>query len=493
MPIEPAFTIALTAGLIFSSAAFAAQPTAAAPTPLPASPIKALLITGHNNHNWQYTSRLHEETLEATGRFDVDITDDPQTTLADAATLRQYTLFVLDYNDSQAPKPWGTAAQKNFIAAVSAGTGVVAIHSANNAFKGWAEYEKMLGLMWRDGTGHGKFHAFDIIFVDTQHPITAGLSTITAHPDELYHDLVNSQNAEYHLLAQAMSTKESGGTGKNEPMAFTLGFGNGKVFATPLGHVWPGSDDNKPSISNPAFKSLLCRGAEWAATGAVTLPAGWSDTRKHNTLSAAEKKEGWTLLFDGTTTGGWRGFKKDAFPAAGSGWAVRDGMLEHEAGKGGGDIVTAEQYQDFEFACDWRAAPGGNSGIMYRCTEDKNYPWETGPECQILDDTRHTDGKTPTRRAGTLYDVVACSADVARPAGEWNRAMIRVKGTRIEHWLNGFKVVDIDLNSEEYKKAHAASKWPGMPDYAKRAKGHIALQDHGDLVSFRNIKVRRLD
>lgn len=453
-------------------------------------PIRTLLITGHNNHNWQYTSRVHEDTLEATGRFAVDITDDPQATLADAAGLKKYQLFVLDYNDSHAAKPWGEAAQKNFVEAVNGGVGVVAIHAANNAFKGWSEYEKMLGLMWRDGTGHGKFHAFDVIFVDTAHPITAGLSTITAHPDELYHNLVNSQGAKYHLLAQAMSSTESGGTGKNEPMAFTLEFGAGKIFATPLGHVWTGSDSNKVSIANPAFKTLLCRGSEWAATGGVTLPATWSDVRVHNTLSESERQAGWTLLFDGKSAASWRGFKKDAFPA--EGWTVRDGAIIHEAGKGGGDIVTNEQYDDFEFACEWKVAKGGNSGIMYRCTEDKNYPWETGPECQILDDSNHADGKKPKTRAGTLYDIVGCAFDVCRPAGEWNQARVRVKGKHVEHWLNGFKVVDIDMASEEFKKLHAESKWPGMPDYGTRAKGHIALQDHGDEVQFRNIKVRPL-
>lgn len=470
--------VSLAAGLVASSSALAD------------GPIKALLITGHNNHNWQYTSRLHEETLEATGKFDVDVTDDPAAALADAGSLKKYQVFVLDYNDSHAAKRWGDAAEKNFASAVEAGTGVVAIHSANNAFKGWTQYEKMLGLMWRDGTGHGKFHTFDVIFTDTKHPITAGLSNLTGHPDELYHALVNSQNATFHLLGQAMSSKESGGTGKNEPMAFTLEFGKGRVFATPLGHVWKDDQGTKVSIVSPGFKTLLCRGAEWAALGTVSLPATWTDTRPHNTLSAQESKEGWKLLFDGKTTSAWHGYKKDAFPT--EGWIVQDGALVHAGGKGGGDIITNDSYQDFEFACDWKVAKGGNSGIMYHCTEDRNYPWETGPECQILDDANHQDGKKPKTRAGTLYDVLACNADVSRPAGEWNTARVVVKGTRIEHWLNGFKVVDIDTASDDYKKAIAESKWANAADYNKRPKGGIALQDHGDEVQFRNIKVRSL-
>lgn len=452
-------------------------------------PIRALLITGHNNHNWQYTSRVHEDTLEATGRFEVDVTDEPEKTLADAAALRKYQVFVLDYNDSHAPKRWGSVSEQNFLDAVNAGTGVVVIHAANNAFKGWTEYEKMVGLLWREGTGHGKFHRFDVEFVDKDHPITKGLADFKDHPDELYHKLVNTQNAKYSLLARALSSTESGGTGQQEPMAFTLEYGKGRVFATPLGHVWNGSDDQKVAVTDPQFRTLLCRGTEWAATGQVTLPATWYDASPLNTLSDEEERDGWKLLFDGKTTNGWKGWRKDKFPE--KGWSVKDGILS--VNKTGGDICTVEQFQDFEFKCDFRCAPSANSGIIYRATEDHNYAWETGYEFQILDDARHADGKKPKTRAGTLYDIIPCAHDVSRPAGEWNHAHIIVKGTRIQHYLNGFKVVDIDTASDEYKEAHAKSKWPGMKDFGTRVKGAIALQEHGDFVEFCNIKVKKLD
>lgn len=456
------------------------------------APIKTLLITGYNNHNWAYTSRLHKDTLEATGRFVVDVTDTPDKTLADAAAISSYQLFVLDYNDYSGPKRWsepGGAAEKNFVAAVRGGAGVLAIHSANNAFKGWAEYEQMLGLMWREGAGHGKFHEFTVKVTDKQHPVTSGLSDF-ATTDELYHKLTNTQKANYRLLAQAFDAREIGGTGENEPMAITLEFGKGRVFATPLGHVWKDAEETKVSIINPAFRAMITRAGEWAATGEVTLPATWGDVRKHNELTEGEKAAGWRLLFDGKTTGNWKGFKQPAFPQ--KGWIVKDGTLTHARQGGGGDLCTTEEFSDFEFQCDWRVEKGGNSGVMYRCAEDKTYPWETGPEMQILDDANHADGKKPKTRAGTLYDIYACAFDVSRPAGEWNTAKVVAKGDRIEHWLNGFKVVETVLWSEEFKAAHGASKWPGMPDYAKRAKGRIALQDHGDEVSFRNVKIREL-
>jgi len=451
-----------------------------------ATPIRTLLITGKNNHNWQYTSRLHKDTLEATGRFQVEICENPEVWLADADALAGFGLFVIDYNDSQDPKRWPSNCEANFAKAVESGTGVVAIHAANNAFKGWKEYEQMIGLLWRDGAGHGKFHTFDVEFTDPKHPITAGL-TMKGHPDELYHGQTNPQKAKYSLLAQAMDKKDIGGTGNNEPLALSLEFGKGRIFSTLLGHVWVDAGDSKVSITDPNFKTLLARGGEWAATGQVTLPVQWSDVRVHNTLTPKESAAGWELLFDGKTSS-LRGWKKTGWPT--EAWKIDGGTIMHEAGKGGGDLITPKEYGDFEFTCEWMVADGANSGIIYRCTEDHTYSWETGPEMQILDDAKHPDGKKPKTRAGTLYDILARSYDVSRPAGEWNTATVKVVGTKVEHWLNGFKVVDTDTSTPEFQEAFKVSKFPAMKDYNTKMRGHIALQDHGDLVRFRNIKVR---
>ncbi len=468
------------------AASFASTPAAA---PLP--PIHALLITGHNNHNWQYTSRVHKETLEGTGRFVVDITDDPATTLASADLLKQYQVFVLDYNDSQAPKRWGDAAEKNFAAAVQGGVGICAIHAADNAFNGWKEYEQMLGLMWREGTGHGAYHEFNVAIVDKDHPITKGLSDFKMHPDELYHKLVNSQKTTPHLLMQAMDDGQ-GGSNQIEPMAFTLEFGKGRIFATPLGHVWTNDQKSKKSVLDGQFKVLVCRGAEWAATGAVTLGANWSDVRTHNTLSGDDMMMGWKLLFDGTkqsVDANWRGYKGEKFPE--KGWSVQDGALVHAKGGEGGDVLTKMQYGDFEFECQWKVAKGGNSGIMYHVTEDHDQPYETGPEMQILDDEAHSTS-AKKNMAGSFYDMFPCMADTCRPAGEWNTSRILVKGPKVQFFLNGVKVVDVDCTSEEYKKALGESKWKTEADFNTRAKGFIDLQNHGDEVWFRDLKVREV-
>ncbi len=470
---------------IVSLSTMTTQPTTSAP-----APIRTLVITGQNNHHWRYTSRVHADTLEATGRFTVDITDDPAIDLAKDHALT-YQLFVLDYNDHGKPSPLPEAAQKNFVAAVNAGTGVLVIHAANNAFKGWAEYESMIGLLWRENASHGKIHEFTVNILQPEHPVFKGLSDFTT-TDELYHRLSNPRNAKYSLLAHAMDKTEIGGTGKHEPVAITLEYGKGRVFATPLGHVWENQEATKPIIHGNAFKTLITRGGEWAATGAVSLPTTWKDVRTHNSLTAQERAAGWQSLFDGLSVAHWKGWKNADFPA--KGWSVRDGTLHHATQGSGGDICTREEYGDFEFYVEWRVGEGGNSGIMYRCTEDRNWPWETGREMQILDDARHQDGKIPSRRAGTMYDLYPCAADVCRPAGEWNSALVVCQGTRIEHYLNGIKVVDVDTASPEYAATLAKSKFPGISKvFGVPMKGRIALQDHGDDVWFRNIKIRPLN
>lgn len=469
-------------------------------------PIRVLLITGQQNHDWVYTSNVHKQTLEATGRFKVDLTTTPAETLANAKNLKGYQVFFLDYNGAR----WGDAAEKNFIEAVNGGAGVVCVHASNNSFVGWAEYEKMIGLLWVTGTtSHGKFHTFDVNYTTHDDPITKGLADMKDHPDELYHKLVNIQKVSFKLLADAMSSTESGGSGNREPMALTVTYGKGRIFHTPLGHVWANSPQQHGSINDPNFKILLTRGTEWAATGAVTLPATWTfgdtytkdlkETKQPeakkatepapNTLSDAEKAAGWTLLFDGKSTPAFRGFKKDAFPT--QGWEVADGAIHVKAKGNGGDIITKDQYEDFEFAFDWKVAAGANSGVMYLVTEGSHdYPWRTGPEYQVLDNKGHVDGKEPKTSAASCYALYAPAKDVTKPIGEWNAGKIVKKGKHIEHWLNGVKACEYEIGSDAWKKQVAASKFKDMPDYGTNAKGHIDLQEHGDDVWYRNIKVR---
>lgn len=469
----------------------------------PADKIPVLIVTGQNNHDWPYTSSALKDILEKTGKFAVDITTEPKKTLADAKVLKKYKAFVLDYNGGR----WGEPAETNFLEAVKRGTGVAVIHAANNPFEGWTEYEKLVGYAWRKGTGHGKFHPFDVKITDRNHPVTKDLPDLKAHPDELYHNLQHMHGVEHRVLATAFSSKESGGTGKDEPMIIVLQYGKGRVFHTPLGHVWRNIDATRASLADPQLQLLIARGTEWAATGdatikadqvksaapaanggnAATAAAQANRSRPHE-LTEAEKKAGWKLLFDGKTTTGWRGFQKKAFPN--QGWVVQDGCLKHEAKGGGGDIITTGQYDNFELELDWRIARGGNSGIMYRVSEDEPQTWHTGPEYQILDDDKHPDGKNPKTSAASVYGLIAPQNKVLRPVGEFNHTRIVVEGNHVEHWLNGKKVVEYNLNSDEFKKLVDASKFKNLSRFGRIAKGYIALQDHGDEVWYCHIKLR---
>ena len=226
------------------------------------------------------------------------------------------------------------------------------------------------------------------------------------------------------------------------------------------------------------------RGTEWAATGDVTRAA-----HDVNTLTAAEREAGWELLFDGTATDAWRGYKQEGFPD--TGWNVEDGALRVVADGGGGDIITKRAFEDFEFAFQWKVAPGANSGVIYRVSEERGNSWESGPEYQILDDAEHSDADATTT-AGALYALYAAAGkDLAQP-GTWNRGRILVIGNHVEHWLNGQRVVSGELASEDWKARVAESKFSSMPLFGRVTVGHLALQDHGDDVWYRGLKVRDL-
>ena len=222
--------------------------------------------------------------------------------------------------------------------------------------------------------------------------------------------------------------------------------------------------------------------------------------RPINTLTAEEKAAGWKLLFDGKTTDGWRGFRRDKFPE--HGWAIENGAIKNLAGKGeqsqnGGDIITVGQYENFEFQLEWRLSPGGNSGIKYLVAEEmvKSGHSGLGFEMQILDDDQHPDAKkgiAGNRTAGALYDLIAPQNKVLRPVGQWNQVRLIVKGNHIEHWLNGVKVVAYERGSEKLKTLIAGSKYKDIPGFGEVRKGHLLLQDHGDEAWFRNIKIRVL-
>ncbi|MDX2287153.1 MAG: family 16 glycoside hydrolase [Bacteroidia bacterium] len=222
--------------------------------------------------------------------------------------------------------------------------------------------------------------------------------------------------------------------------------------------------------------------------GFAAAPA---EARKDNQLSSAEQAAGWRLLFDGKTLDGWHIYRKGKPGAA---WRIENGTLAFAGGRDGGDLVTDESFENYELTLEWKIAEGGNSGIIYNVIESDayDYVWQTGPEMQILDNERHPDRMYEKHRAGDLYDLIACKYVTVNPAGQWNRIRLIVNRGQVEHWQNGHQVVKYDMNSPEWPALIAGSKFKDMPGFGKSPQGRIALQDHGDKVWFRNIKIRPL-
>ena len=296
--------------------------------------------------------------------------------------------------------------------------------------------------------------------------------------------------------------------------------GNGRVWYTAMGHredVW----------TNPTFQQILVGGIKWAlgdvsadvtpniktaAPGAYTNPKYGKPkvTAAQNTLTAAEKTGGWKLLWDGQTGKGWRSVKVDKFPK--HGWTIDDGVLtvhdnKGEESAGGGDIITEKRYANFELTADFKLTPGANSGIKIfvqpdispvdKVTGKKTAVGSAiGMEFQVLDDARHPDaklGKDGDRKLGSLYDLIPAPTNkLTKPIGEWNSARILSEGKHVTFWLNGQETVEFERGSESFRQHVAESKFKNIPEFGEWADGHILLQEHGNEVSFRNVKIREL-
>ncbi|MCW5765295.1 MAG: DUF1080 domain-containing protein [Phycisphaeraceae bacterium] len=235
--------------------------------------------------------------------------------------------------------------------------------------------------------------------------------------------------------------------------------------------------------------ALLAAAASCAITAAQPVDA---------TSVAALKAAGWKSLSGSDAGTLWRGYKQRSMPA--KGWTWTDGVLTHTAGAGGGDIITTDQFGDFEFVCQFRTAAKANSGIIYRLTEKHDAPWMTGPEYQVLEDEGNNLKPDHQHSAGALYDIFGpAESKKLLPAGQWNDARIRLRNGVLQHWLNGHKTVEFvcfDENGKptpEWIAKIAASKFKGYEGFGVQPRGHVALQDHGDEVSYRNIMVRDLD
>lgn len=253
----------------------------------------------------------------------------------------------------------------------------------------------------------------------------------------------------------------------------------------------------KAEVRFRRIRMITDRPARFALPETGLAQQGWLANR----LSDAERRAGWMLLWDGATTSGWRSVKGEGFPQ--KGWSVANGALS-VAGSGGGDIVTTRAYRDFELSVDFRLTPGANSGIKYGLDAGRLDAGEgLGLEYQLIDDARHSDaklGRDGNRTLAALYDLIpprnlldpSHPGKRINPPGEWNRAVIVVRGNHVEHWLNGFKMVEYERGSPAFRALVRDSKYAKVPGFGEGVQAPILLQDHGDRVDFRSIKLREL-
>jgi hypothetical protein len=216
-----------------------------------------------------------------------------------------------------------------------------------------------------------------------------------------------------------------------------------------------------------------------------------SSSLQQNSLSEAEKNGGWQLLFDGKTTNGWHNYGREGV----KGWAVEDGNLIALGKKGGGDIISNDQYADFDLRLEWKVEAGANSGVFFRVIDDParyKHVYETGPEYQLIDDEGWEGELEESQKTAANYAMHWAEDRPVRPAGEWNETRILVQGRHVEHWLNGEKILEYELWTDDWEARVQNSKWKDTPAYGRAQKGYLALQDHGKKTWFRNIKIRTL-
>ena len=205
-------------------------------------------------------------------------------------------------------------------------------------------------------------------------------------------------------------------------------------------------------------------------------------------LTAEQRAAGWRPLFDGSSTSAWRGYKSQTFPA---GWKIVDGVLTKSGSVE--DIMTRDQFGNFQLAFDWKLSPGGNAGVFYRGTEEYDKIYWSAPEYQLLDDAGHPDGQSRLTSAGADYGLYPSPAGVVKPADQWNSTLIVVNGSSVQHWLNGQKLLEYEVASPDWEAKVKASKFVAYPNYGRAKQGYIAIQgDHDGALSIRNVRIREI-
>jgi type 1 glutamine amidotransferase len=456
--------------------------------------LSALIVDGMNNHDWAAATRAIQSILEGSGRFTVDVATFP--TKPDFA---KYDVVINNFNGGHTATGtrWPPETERDLVTYVRNGGGLVVYHAANNAFLDWPEYNDMIGLGWREKTfgeglavgpggsvvripkgeglnpGHGPRHDFDVFVRDSAHPITKGLPSHWPHPSE---QLTHGQHGPAQgldVLTYAFSEVSHQG----EPMDWVRQYGRGRVYTTMLGHTW--KDELNPNLDDIYFQALLARGAEWAATGNVTLPPdlGWRPMFNGKNLDGWEPRGDcrWSVLPDGTLLGQRTLGTRPTDPKQIGGWLGSQAWL-----------YTKAEYGEFDLHVEYWLPANGNSGVSIRdgsrghsaigepdsarpdlAAFPKTTPAHIGYEIQIIDDDRE---KYPS---GSVYSLVPAKTGVQR-AGSWNSMEIESRNNRIRVRLNGQIVAES----------------PGEAARPKRGPIGLQLHDRFSAILFRNLRIR---
>ncbi|MDR1373124.1 MAG: DUF1080 domain-containing protein [Dysgonamonadaceae bacterium] len=505
--------------------------------------IKALIVTGQNNHNWQVSNVAIKEILANSGRFSVDIAVSPAKggdMSIFTPDFKQYQVVILDYNGDL----WSAETQKNFLDYVNGGGGVVFYHAANNAFKDWKEFNRISGLggwndrneksgpyvYWKDGKlikdhsagpggSHGAAHEYILSSRDKKNPVMEGLPEKWKHAtDELYDRLRGPGNIT--ALYTSFSDKEKGGSGREEPLIFTVNYGKARIFHTALGHAGVSLEDNT-AMQCAGFQVTLLRGCEWAATGKVTqkIPDDFPTSDKISLRinykyypkpmgMQPQMSEFWlpqpaivtpgepsanaymsapsdaNVLFDGKDLSKWK--QSNGLEPK---WKVEDGAIIVTEG----DLITKQEFRDFQLHIEWaspekvvsRSQGRGNSGVFLHGIY----------EVQILDtydnETYNNGG------AGSIYKQSVPLANPIRKPGEWNAYDIIFTAPTFNK-DGGYRTpptVTVLFNGilvQNNTIIKGTTEYIGFPRVVQREKGTINLQNHGNPVKFRNIWIREL-
>ena len=440
--------------LLVALAAVCAAPVVALQQ-VPTQRIRVLVLTGENTTDWRWSSTWTHAFLAATGRFDVEIATYPGATLADRYEASRFDVFLIDYEGQR----WGDLAEANFLELVAGGKGVVAIGGSARAFPDWDGYHAVLGCTWDDAGGADPFGPV-VIRGSEQHELVEGFGAWTNHGDVLL--LGMAPVATHTVLGVVDRTNPTTGAEEPVPVVLVGRHGEGRVVTSTLGHVSYGDARTQASQLDPQYQQFLVRACEWAATG-KTSPMSRVEP---NTLTEADRAAGWHLLFDGKDAEGWSEYSGGGLPE--DRWSVQNGVLVAKPVAGDREL-PAEAFEEFEVELEWKVAGGKETEVL------------VVPDEGVVAE-------------GAGVDAGGRSLRILRPPGEFNQARVVATHSGVEQWLNGVRIATYRMTPAEWAYRMTGDRAKDDPELAQnRPLLRVLRANEGAAVSFRNLRIRRID